>query len=59
MQSKRLARGMVDPAPVVGVTGEVSGLHGDHGTGVDLYQAFVGGALLHVMFHQSRRDHRH
>ena len=34
-------------------------LVGGHGPGVDLYQAFVGGSLLHVVFHQSRRDHRH
>ena len=34
-------------------------LHDGHATGVDLYQAFVGGSLLHVVFHQSRRDHRH
>ena len=27
--------------------------------GVHLYQAFVGGSLLHVVFHQSRHDHRH
>ena len=25
----------------------------------ELYQAFVGGSLLHVVFHQSRRDHSH
>ena len=31
----------------------------DHGSGVELYQAFVGGSLLHVVFHQSRHDHRH
>ena len=29
------------------------------GRGVELYQAFVGGSLLHVVFHQSRHDHRH
>lgn len=27
--------------------------------GIELYQAFVGGSLLHVAFHQSRHDHRH
>jgi hypothetical protein len=26
---------------------------------VELYQAFVGGSLLHVAFHQGRHDHRH
>jgi zinc transporter ZupT len=27
--------------------------------GVELYQAFVAGSLMHVVFHQGRRDHRH
>ena len=31
----------------------------DHGSGIELYQAFVGGSLLHVVFHQSRQDHQH
>ena len=26
---------------------------------VALYQAYVGGSLMHVVFHQSRHDHRH
>ncbi len=30
-----------------------------HGGGVELYQAFVGGSLLHVVFHQGRHDHQH
>ena len=29
------------------------------GDGVALYQAFVGGTLLHAVFHQSLRDHSH
>jgi len=29
------------------------------GAGVDLYQAFVGGMLLHAVYHQGRRDHSH
>ncbi len=29
------------------------------GPGATLYQAFVAGALLHVVFHQGRRDHAH
>ncbi len=29
------------------------------GGGTELYQAFVGGSLLHVVFHQSRHDHTH
>lgn len=32
---------------------------GDGHGGVGLYQAFVGGSLLHVVFHQSRHDHSH
>ena len=31
----------------------------DVDAGVDLYQVFVGGSLLHVVFHQVRHDHRH
>ena len=34
-------------------------LGGRPATGVELYQAFVGGSLVHVVFHQGRRDHRH
>ncbi len=26
---------------------------------IELYQAFVAGSLLHVVFHQGRRDHQH
>jgi hypothetical protein len=26
---------------------------------VELYQAFVSGSLVHVVFHQGRRDHSH
>lgn len=29
------------------------------GAGPELYQAFVGGSLLHVVFHQGRHDHAH
>ena len=32
---------------------------GDSHSGAGLYQAFVGGSLLHVVFHQSRHDHSH
>lgn len=34
-------------------------LAGVHGAGADLYQAFVSGSLVHVVFHQGRHDHRH
>ncbi len=27
--------------------------------GLELYQAFVAGSLIHVVFHQGRHDHRH
>ena len=30
-----------------------------HGLGGDLYQAFVSGSLVHVVFHQGRHDHTH
>ena len=29
------------------------------GDGLGLYQAFVGGSLLHAVFHQGRHDHSH
>jgi zinc transporter ZupT len=34
-------------------------LTGVHGAGADLYQAFVSGSLVHVVFHQGRHDHNH
>jgi hypothetical protein len=30
-----------------------------HGPGLELYQAFVSGSLVHVVFHQGRDDHQH
>jgi hypothetical protein len=30
-----------------------------HGESAELYQAFVSGSLVHVVFHQGRGDHRH
>ena len=30
-----------------------------HGPGSELYQAFVSGSLVHVVFHQGRHDHTH
>ena len=44
---------------VATVAGYAAGAELLHGSGVELYQAFVGGSLLHVVFHQSRHDHRH
>lgn len=34
-------------------------LGGVHGVGVEVYQAFVSGTLVHVVFHQGRHDHTH
>ena len=34
-------------------------LGGEHGSGVEYYQAFVSGTLVHVVFHQGRHDHAH
>ena len=34
-------------------------LAGIRGPGAELYQAFVRGALIHVVFHQGRHDHTH
>jgi len=34
-------------------------LTGVHGSGAGLYQAFVSGSLVHVVFHQGRHDHTH
>ena len=31
----------------------------DDSASVGLYQVFVGGSLLHAVFHQGRRDHQH
>lgn len=30
-----------------------------HSSGTELYQAFVSGSLVHVVFHQGRHDHDH
>jgi zinc transporter ZupT len=34
-------------------------LAGETGTALELYQAFVSGSLVHVVFHQGRHDHTH
>ena len=47
---------------VVTVAGYALGaevLEAVHGAGGDLYQAFVSGSLVHVVFHQGRHDHTH
>jgi zinc transporter ZupT len=40
-----------------GIGGEILG--DAHGPMVELYQAFVSGSLVHVVFHQGRHDHSH
>jgi hypothetical protein len=40
-----------------GVGTEVLG--GMHSGGAEIYQAFVSGSLVHVVFHQGRHDHDH
>ncbi len=34
-------------------------LAGGHGGGAELYQYFVSGSLVHVVYHQGRHDHDH
>ena len=34
-------------------------LSGQRGPGIEYYQAFVSGSLVHVVFHQGRHDHQH
>ena len=34
-------------------------LGGMHSAGAELYQAFVSGSLVHVVYHQGRHDHDH
>ena len=58
VQGGVLGIGVITAATLIGYAVGAD-LAGGHGPGVDLYQAFVGGSLLHVVFHQSRRDHRH
>lgn len=49
----------IPAATVVGyLIGSQSGIAGE-GPGPALYRAFVAGTLLHVVFHQGRRDHDH
>ena len=44
-------------ATVIGFVAGTELLPEEHGV-LELYQAFVGGSLLHVVFHRSRHDHR-
>ena len=53
-----LGVGTICVATVIGYAAGSAAI-AEHGNGMGLYQAFVGGSLLHVVFHQSRHDHRH
>ena len=51
--------GLVVATTLAGYAVGMEVLGGVHGTGVELYQAFVSGTLVHVVFHQGRHDHTH
>ena len=46
-------------ATLIGYTTAAEVFPDGHPAGIDIYQAFVSGSLLHVVFHQGRHDHRH
>ncbi len=45
-------------ATVIGALAGTEVLPDEHAV-LEIYQAFVGGSLLHVVLHQGRRDHQH
>jgi hypothetical protein len=51
--------GLLLAATVAGVVLGLELLAGVGSAGVGLYQAFVAGSLVHVVFHQGRHDHTH
>lgn len=51
--------GSIVLATLVGYGTGMEFLGDAQGRGVELYQAFVSGSLVHVVFHQGRRDHQH
>jgi len=51
--------GALIAATVLGYVAGAELLSPVHGPGTELYQAFVSGSLIHVVFHQGRRDHDH
>ena len=51
--------GLLVAATLVGYGVGIEVLADAHGYTGELYQAFVGGSLLHVVFHQGRQDHQH
>ena len=46
-------------ATAVGYTAGIEFVGEWHGQGAELYQVFVSGSLMHVVFHQGRHDHQH
>ena len=54
-----LGTGVVVVATLAGAAGGGVVSLSEGGAGLDLFQAFVAGSLLHVVFHQGRSDHRH
>ncbi len=51
--------GAIVAATLTGAAGGSLLASPSNGMGLDLFQAFVAGSLLHVVFHQGRSDHRH
>lgn len=54
-----LGVGAIVALTIAGYALGIEVLAGIHGPGADLYQAFVSGSLVHVVFHQGRHDHQH
>ncbi len=59
MMAASIGIGVVVVATLAGALGGGGVSLAEDGMGVELYQAFVAGSLLHVVFHQGRSDHRH
>ena len=51
--------GSIVLATVAGYVLGAEVLGGMHSGGAELYQAFVSGSLVHVVYHQGRHDHDH
>lgn len=54
-----VAIGLVVGTTLAGYTVGMEVMGGVERVGVDTYQAFVSGSLVHVVFHQGRHDHDH
>ena len=59
MMAASIGIGVVVVATLAGALGGGVVSLAEDGMGLELYQAFVAGSLLHVVFHQGRSDHRH